>query len=358
LRRFCDDRGVHSELAGLRRLADRQGGVVTREQARRCGCPDAEIRRLLRSGDWVTVRRGLLAAARRVADPRGRLVAEAAAAWLALGRRPVLSHASAGLLHQLVLPAYGGVELTADPRVLRPRRGAGFLLHAAALAPQHTAEVDGLPVTSVARTVVDLARALPFEEAVVLADDALHRRLVERADLERVLRDCAVWPRIRHAARVVAAADPLAESPLETLCRVLFARHGLPAPECQALVVDPRDGWRARVDFRWPARRTVVEADGRLKYATPADLWNEKLRQERIEELGYAVLRLTWTQVTREPAAVVARLLRAFDRGDRLADRSSLPTREHPIPELRRLGRRPVGERDPLRGRVGRVRRD
>lgn len=317
---------MHADLPTLRRLADRQGGVVTREQARRCGCPEAEIRRLLRAGDWVTVRRGVLAAAERVADARGRQVAEAAAAWLALGRRPVVSHASAGLLHHLVMPAHAGVELTADPRVLRPRRATGLLLHAADLPPHHTAELHGLPVTSVARTVVDLARGLPFEEAVVLADDALHRRLVEREELERVLRDCAVWPRIGRAARVVAASDGLAESPLETLCRVLFGRHGLPAAECQALVVDPRDGWHARVDFRWPAHRTVVEADGRLKYATPADLWNEKLRQERIEELGYAVLRLTWTQVTGEPAATVRRVLRAFDRGDRLAGGSPSPT--------------------------------
>jgi putative AbiEi antitoxin of type IV toxin-antitoxin system/uncharacterized protein DUF559 len=319
--------GVHAELAALRRCADRQGGVVTREQARRCGCPEPEIRRLIRAGDWVVVRRGVLAAAERLEDSRRREVAEAAAAWLALGRRPVLSHASAALLHRLVLPAEARVELTADPRVLRPRRGTGFLLHAAALAPHHTAEVDGLPVTSVARTVVDLGRGLEFEQAVVLADDALHRRLVEREELERVLRDCAVWPRIRRAAHVVAASDELAESPLETLCRLLFARHGLPVPERQAFVIDPQDGWHARVDFRWPAHRTVVEADGRLKYATPADLWNEKLRQERIEELGYVVLRVTWPQVTRDPVATVARVLRAFGRGSRLREESPSPTR-------------------------------
>lgn len=309
---------MHPDLPALRRLADRQGGVVTREQARRCGCPEPQIRRLLRAGDWVTVRRGMLAAAEVVDQPRRRLVAETAAAWLALGRRPVASHAAAAVLHDLLPADEPTVELTADPRELRWRRGNGFLLHAATLPPHHTAEVAGLPVTSVARTVVDLGRSLPFERAVALADDALHRRLVDREELERVLRDCAVWPRIRRAALAVAASDGSAESPLETVCRLVFARHGLPAPECQALVVDPRDGWHARVDFRWAAHRTVVEADGRLKYATPADLWHEKLRQERIEELGNAVLRVTWPQVTRQPAETVARVLRAFVRGARL----------------------------------------
>ena len=309
---------MHADLPDLRRLAERQGGVVTREQARQCGCPEPQIRRLIRAGDWKPLRRGVLAAAAVVQEPGRRRVAEAAAAWLALGRRPVLSHTSAALLHHLVLPDDPAVELTADPRVLRWRRGDGFLLHAATLVPRHTTERDGLPVTSVARTVVDLGRRLPFQQAVVLADDALHRRLVERDELERILRDCAVWPRIRHAARAVAASDELAESPLETVSRLLFARHGLPPPDCQTLIRDPRDGWHARVDFCWPRHRTVVEADGRLKYSTPADLWNEKLRQERIEEAGYVVLRVTWPQVTREPAATVARVLRAFGRGERL----------------------------------------
>jgi hypothetical protein len=126
--------------------------------------------------------------------------------------------------------------------------------------------------------------------------------------------------------RAVAASDHRAESPLETVCRLTFARHGLPAPECQALVVDPLDGWHARVDFRWLAHRTVVEADGRLKYSTPADLWSEKLRQERIEELGYAVLRVTWPQVTRDPPGTVARVRRAFVRGARLAEGSRSPS--------------------------------
>jgi Transcriptional regulator, AbiEi antitoxin/Protein of unknown function (DUF559) len=325
MRQVWDYWAVHADRPTLRRLAEMQGGAVTREQARRCGCPEPEIRRLIRAGDWVIVRRGVLAAAVVVEEPRRLRVAEAAAAWLSLGRRPVLSHTSAALLHRLVLPDDPVVQLTADPRTLRSRRGDGFLLHAATLAPHHTAEVDGLPVTSVARTVVDLGRRLPFQQAVVLADDALHRRLVEREELERVLRDCAVWPRVRRAALVVAASDELAESPLETLCRLLFARHGLPPPDRQTLIIDPRDGWHARVDFCWPSHRTVVEADGRLKYSTPADLWDEKLRQERIEEVGYAVLRVTWAQVTREPAATVARVLRAFLRGDRLRDGSGSP---------------------------------
>jgi hypothetical protein len=180
-------------------------------------------------------------------------------------------------------------------------------------------------VTTVARTVVDLARSVPHRRAVVLTDDALHRTLVHRAELDRVLGDGAVWPRVRRAALVVAASDGRAESPLETACRLVFAGRGLPSPDLQALVVDERDGWWARVDFLWAPRGTVVEADGMVKYASREDRRAEKLRQERIEELGYAVLRVTWAQVTREPPATVARVLRAFARGALLAGRSPSP---------------------------------
>ena len=68
-----------------------------------------------------------------------------------------------------------------------------------------------------------------------------------------------------------------------------------------------------------------MEADGRLKYGEAAALWQEKLRQERIEDLGYAVVRVTWAQVTQRPAETVARVLRGFGRGAAVSG-SPLPT--------------------------------
>lgn len=119
LGRFGTLQGMSADLPALRRLAGRQGGVFTREQARQRGVSEPRIRRLLRAGEWLVVRRGVLAPAAAAEESSRRLVAEAAAAWLALGRRPVLSHSSAALLHRLVLSQEGGAELTADPRVLR-----------------------------------------------------------------------------------------------------------------------------------------------------------------------------------------------------------------------------------------------
>ena len=295
-------------------MLDRQCGVISRRQAREAGCAEADVRWLVRSGRWVPLRRGVYADAARLAEV-GKAPAQAAAAWLAVGRRGVVSHRTAAVLHGLsILGPAGPAHLTVPPGNLRPRRTPDLRLAVAALPVHHLTSVGGLPVTSVARTVLDLARSLPFRPAIVVADSALRHARTDPAELQGVLRDCWVWPGVRRAARVVDFAADGSDSPLESLCRALFHRAGLPAPEQQALVVDPRDGWFARVDFRWERHRTVVEADGRLKYVDPTDLWAEKLRQERIEELGHTVVRVTWSQVTRHPEETVARVLRAFAR--------------------------------------------
>ena len=301
-----------------------QSGVVTREQLRACGYGDAEVRAMLRSGRWTALRRGVYVETARFerAAERSRL----AAAWLALGGRAVVSHRSAAALFGLaLLGPPGPAQLTAAPGVLRPRTTSDLRIATAALPEHHVIRSDGLPVTTPARTVVDLARSLPFPAAVVVAESALRVAGTDRAELDRALRDCWTWPGVRRAARVVDIAGDGSDSPLETLCRLMFARHGLPPPEQQALLVDSRDGWFARVDFLWSTHRTVVEADGRLKYGEAAALWQEKLRQERIEDLGYAVVRVTWAQVTQRPAETVARVLRGFGRGAALSG-SRLPT--------------------------------
>ena len=194
------------------------------------------------------------------------------------------------------------------------RRLSGLRVHVAALPAGHVRPVGPLAVTSAARTVVDLARRLPYSAALVAADGALHRGLVRPAELGEVAGQLCLLaghppsrpgrPIRRRAGRV--PAGDLVPGPV---------RPARPAgADLQAVVADRRDGWHARVDFLWPESATVVEADGRLKYGEPGDLWQEKLRQERIEELGYVVRRVTWAQVTRQPDATIARVRRALHR--------------------------------------------
>lgn len=131
-------------------------------------------------------------------------------------------------------------------------------------------------------------------------------------ELRQVLLDCWTWPGALRVGRVAAAADPNAESPLESIGRLLLLQHGLPTPSTQVPI------GRDRVDFLWPRYRTVGEADGMTKYdgSEPDSLRHEKLRQERLEEAGLTVVRFTWRQVEHEPGRTVDRFRRAFAKAD------------------------------------------
>jgi hypothetical protein len=168
-----------------------------------------------------------------------------------------------------------------------------------------------VPVTSLARTVVDMARSESFRNAVVVADAALRAGL----DVDELHRACARttgWPGAAAARRVVAFADAGAETPLESLSRVAFDRLALPAPEVQVEIwCDGR--FEARVDFLWREHNLVGEADGRSKYESVDVLYREKRREERLRGLGFEVVRWDWATAYGarvELAEVVGRALR------------------------------------------------
>jgi Protein of unknown function (DUF559) len=168
-------------------------------------------------------------------------------------------------------------------------------------------------VTTVARTVLDLARSLEFQEGVVAADSALHRKLVTKAELESVRARCSGWPGATRAAEVVAFADALSESVLESLARVVFRDCGLPPPELQiwaggAEVV-------GRVDFLWRRYRTVAEVDGRMKYANSVRAVRQLERDRQLRDAGYEVVHFTWNDITQNPGYVNATIRKAFRRG-------------------------------------------
>jgi Protein of unknown function (DUF559) len=250
-----------------------------------------------------------------------RLAADVAAAVAVLRGPVVASHETAAALHGLPLLRSRGdrVVVTRAAGCGSTRRLARLTVQVAGLEESEMSTCQGVPVTTPSRTVIDLARRLPLREGLVAADAALARALTGHPELHAVLRRCASWPGIRRASRVVALADGRAESPLETLARLSFVEQGLPAPQPQAWVVDEDDGWSARVDFLWPEERTIGEADGLTKYADMDALRAEKLRQERLEQLGFVVVRMTWAQVVREPGHTAARIRAAFERGRRLA---------------------------------------
>jgi Protein of unknown function (DUF559) len=239
-----------------------------------------------------------------------------AAALLPGGALASASHESAAILHGLDLlerPPESLVTLTRPPYVRGSRASGNDLkVHAATLSPGHVTKRYGLPVTSMARTVVDLARALPFQHGVVVADSALHARKTTHDELDRVLAVCSSWRGGGRARRVVAFSDHRAESVLESCARVTFDDCGLPPPELQVDIGD--DHFIARVDFYWGQYLTIAEADGMIKYADAGRAVRQLERDQLLREAGFKVVHFTWRQLFRETDRLIARIREAFAR--------------------------------------------
>jgi hypothetical protein len=182
------------------------------------------------------------------------------------------------------------------------------------------AVIDKIAVTSVARTVLDLSRTLPWEQAVAAGDRALAVGL-DPDELEQVLTRMAHWRGARQARRVVAMLDPLSESPGESVSRVRFVEQGIPSANSQFVVRDRRGEQVARSDFGWEEFQTVGEFDGKIKYGRllrPGErvedvVFDEKQREDAIRDEGWQVVRWCWADLYR-PGVIGDRLRRAFDR--------------------------------------------
>lgn len=198
------------------------------------------------------------------------------------------------------------------------------LLHRATL-PAHDVVIRyGVPVTSVARTLVDLARHRPLATAVAAMDFALREHMVTGDEIAATMLDCRNWPGIKRARRAVRLVDPRAESVLESVSRLVLGWLRLPVPEPQQRIADERGFIIARCDFYWDEYGVVGEADGRDKYSAREVLTKEKDRQEQLEDLGIVAVRWGWRDVTRAPQLLRHRVSRGFERG-RLRDRSGFP---------------------------------
>lgn len=230
------------------------------------------------------------------------------------GRNAVASHHSAATLHRLALlksPPAGIVTLTLPPQDRRERAGPrDVVFHAARLPPEQVTRLYNLPLTTAARTVVDLARTLPFTDGVVVADSVLSQEKAARPELLAVLRTCTNWPGVQRARRVVAFADERAESPLESAARVVFDQSGLEAPDLQ-VTVRTRNA-AARVDFLWREQKVIAEADGLAKYNGKDDLIAQFARDRQLRDAGYRVVHFTWRELFETPGVVVARIRAAL----------------------------------------------
>jgi very-short-patch-repair endonuclease len=285
----------------LARLADRQSGVVSRAQLRELGFSEARIHRAIAEGRLRLIFRGTFATGR--VDDRGRMRAAA----LACGPGAAISHRSAGALLGLLDKGPVVIDVVAAPS--RGRRIDGIRFHR--VRPPRRDEVgsvDGIPCTSPARTLVDLAGTV---------GDRTLRSCFERAAQQKILEIPAIEasmdagrrgnPSLRALVGEWRRAAPIAKkgrlkSPLEAKVLPLVLRRGLPGPHLNA-PIEIANG-RIEVDFLWPDHRFVVEADSRDFHGTDLAFERDRWRDRELLRAGYGTLRVTHRQAERETTAV------------------------------------------------------
>ena len=298
--------------------------ILRTRQLLEAGYAQDELRRLERQGRLAQVRRGAwmrpeASGSEPTVEGRHLLLLRAVAAQVEPGA--VLSHGSAALVHGLpVWPeALGRVHLTRS-RSSGAKRRSDVEVHAATLAAEHITMIDGLAVTTLARTVADLGRTLPFEQAVAAGDRAAAQGL-DFGHLDDVLRGMERWPGVRQARRVADFLDARSQSAGESVSRVRLGEQGLPIPTLQFEVYDLAGTMVGRSDFAWVQHRTIGEFDGRVKYGAllrPGQrsedvVFAEKMREDAIRDLGWEVVRWVWADLDR-PHLLRDRVLRAFAR--------------------------------------------
>jgi hypothetical protein len=281
------------------------------------GFSDDEVRRLLRIGDLTRVRRGSYFVGPLPEEPARRHRLAISAAVRALADEAVLSHISAAVVHGLPLwnVPLGWVHVT-RARPTGGRRGRIVHVHTAPLQADEIALVDGIAVTSVARTVVDVARTVPFEQAVVVVDGALAKGLVDGPALAEALLRATGWRGAPAARRAVAFGEPGAASVGESRSRVAIMRAGLPQPVLQWEVRDGSGHLIGRTDFGWPELSAVGEFDGEIKYGRllrPAQsageaVFAEKVREDHIRATGLGMARWVWHELGPTFGPVAARI--------------------------------------------------
>ena len=256
-------------------------------------------------------------------DPRERYVLKVRAVAETRRNRPVISHWSAAAVHRL--PVIGdwpaSVHVT-QGTLTGTRSRNGVARHSLSLDDADVVEVDGMLVTSVARTVLDMAVLAPLMDAVTIADFALHLDrfgryppLATRDELQRLWQQRLPFRGHARSLEVIEFAETRADTPIESVSRVNMRVIGCPRPLLQSSFSDA-EGFIGETDFSWPQYGIVGEADGDRKYlderfrrgrSAEQVFLDEKVREDRLRALPQKVARWPWS-VAVHPDALRRRL--------------------------------------------------
>jgi very-short-patch-repair endonuclease len=223
------------------------------------------------------------------------------AAVLTCGPQAVLSHASAAALWRIRPEQPGRIEVSIPARVVRQRQG--ILIHRRTLAARDLTRHRGIPVTTPASTLVDLATRLQRPQLEAAVNDADKRDLIDPDRLRSALDERAGRPGVAPLRKLLDRRTfTLTDSELERRFLPIARRAGLAQPRTGCFV----NGFK--VDFFWPDLGLIVESDGLRYHRTPAQQARDRQRDQAHAAAGLTPLRFTHAQVRFEPRHVEATL--------------------------------------------------
>jgi hypothetical protein len=232
----------------------------------------------------------------------------AKAGWLWTRRRGVVAGFAAAALHgsKWANDAHV-VELIHDNR----RSPPGIQTHRDRIEEDEIDLVNGIPVTSPARTALDFGCWYSTMAAVAGIDSLARAIAVKPADIELLIRRYARRRGIRRARQAIELFDSGAQSPKESWLRVVLIQAGLPRPQTQIPVLDEYGNPIAYLDMGWEDVKVAVEYDGEQHRTDRRQYTWDVRRLEILEHLGWIVIRVVAED---RPAAVVGRVRAALAR--------------------------------------------
>ena len=234
----------------------------------------------------------------------------ARAAWLWSRRTGVV----AGLSAASLLGAKW-VDPNLPAELVHGNRRAPTMLtvHTDALLPGETTQIDGMAVTTTARTAFDIGRRLPVTEGVQRIDALINATKLNVCDIQAVADQHPGARGLIRLRATIALVDGGAESPYESLTRLMLVRAGLAPPQTQIQVIDESGRTVAYLDMGWPEKRVALEYDGIQHWTDARQRRRDIERLAELEALGWIVIRIS-SDMLRTPAVVVERVRAALNR--------------------------------------------
>lgn len=287
----------------LAALAEAQYGVVGRWQLIGAGWSDGAIESRVQHGRLHPLYAGVYRVGHGLLPREGRWMA----AVLASGPDAVLSHWSAAALWMVRPNSRSVIDVTCPHK---SRTWAGIRRHHKALPPDEITVEEGIPVTSVPRTIFDLAATEDTDTVENMLREMEFLELRDRLSLRDLVER---YPGRRGVRKVRVALDRLKDDPpgqMKTKLEERFApflrRHRLPLPRFNDwIILGPK---RYKVDCHWPGTGQIVELDGWQAHSTRSAFREDRARDRKLEVAGYTVTHLTWNQLDDEPLEVASDL--------------------------------------------------